>query len=90
MPRPILRIRVTPHFTRAFQKLPRSVQEAAVKRDQWFRVDAFDARLKTHSLTGKLKRLWAYSVTYHHRLLFEFLTDTEVLYQDIGTHEVYR
>ena len=89
MPRAIHAIRVTPQFTRAFKKLPRTIQEAAAKRDAWFRRDAFDARLKTHPLKGKLNGLWAYSVTYQYRVLFEFLDDTEVLYHDIGTHSIY-
>ena len=89
MARPIHRVQVTPHFTRAFRKLPRSIQEIAVQRDAWFRSDAFDPRLKTHPLKGTLKGLWAYSITHSHRLLLEFLTDTEVLYHDIGPHDIY-
>ena len=89
MTRPIERVRVSPHFTRAFRKLPRPLQELAVERDQWFRMNAFDLRLKTHPLKGKLKGLWAYSVTHSYRLLFEFIADKEVLYHDIGPHGIY-
>ena len=88
--RHISRVFVAPHFHRAFRKLPRSIQDLATKKDLIFRADAFDPRLRTHALTGHLKGLWSYSVDYHHRVLFEFLADHEVLYHDIGSHDVYR
>ena len=88
--RPISRLAVTPHFQRAFRNLPSPIQTLATKKDQFFRANAFDARLKTHALKGRLNGLWSYSVDYRHRVLFEFLTNHEVLYHDIGPHDVYR
>ena len=88
--RPIATIRVTSDFEKSFRKLPRSLRDRAEQRDRWFRANAFDPRLRTHSLKGALDGYWAYSVTYHHRALFRFLSEDEVLYYDIGTHEIYR
>ena len=68
----------------------RSIQNQAVIKDRWFRINTFDSRLKTHPLKGKLKGLWSYSINRDYRVLFEFLSSTEVLYHDIGTHDVYR
>ena len=90
MSRRILRVSVSPHFERIVRKLPTRLQRQATEHDQIFRANPFDGRLKTHPLKGKLKGLWAYSVDYRHRVLFEFLNDTEVLYHDIGSHDVYR
>jgi mRNA-degrading endonuclease YafQ of YafQ-DinJ toxin-antitoxin module len=90
MHRPIHKVSVTPRFDRSFVKLPQPVQEIANSKDHWFRLNAFDPRLKTHPLKGKLKGLWSYSVNYDYRILFEFLSPSEVLYHDIGTHNVYR
>ena len=87
---PALKIRVTPHFERAFQKLSRQLQELATERDLFFRGNPFDARLKTHALKGRLKGLWSYSVDRRRRILFEFLQANEVLYHDIGSHDIYR
>ena len=72
MARPIHRVRVSPHFVRAFRKLPRPIQELAAERDRWFRSDAFDPRLKTHPLKGKLKGLWAVKVSGNWRVIFRF------------------
>jgi len=90
MHRPIHKVSVTARFERSFAKLPHSVQELSEIKEGWFRLNAFDPRLKTHSLKGKLKGLWSYSINRDYRILFEFLGSTEVLYHDIGTHDVYR
>ena len=86
----IKQVHVAPRFLRSFVKLPASVQALAKKRDVWFRANPFDPRLRTHKLKGQLLGAWAYSVTHSHRVLFRFVSDDEVLYYDIGTHDVYR
>lgn len=51
--------------------------------------DPFDRRLRTHKLSGKLKELWSFSVTYDNRIIFYFEGEKAV-FIDIGTHdEVY-
>jgi mRNA-degrading endonuclease YafQ of YafQ-DinJ toxin-antitoxin module len=55
-----------------------------------FSKNTFDARLRTHKLTGKLEGLWAFSAAYDCRVIFKFLSHDEVLLIDIGGHdEVY-
>jgi addiction module RelE/StbE family toxin len=55
-----------------------------------FSQNPFDTKLRTHKLTGKLKGLWSFSVSYDCRVIFRFINDTEVLLIDIGSHdEVY-
>ena len=50
----------------------------------------FNPKLRTHKLTGRLEGLWAFSVSYDHRVIFKFLKEDEILLIDIGTHdEVY-
>lgn len=55
-----------------------------------FKLDPFDASLKTHKLSGKFKNYWSFSVDYHLRILFEFISDDSVGFIDMGTHEVYK
>jgi len=59
---------------------------AAEKKERVFRLDAFDPRLGAHKLKGKLRGLWAFSVTRDIRIIFEFLNSDEVLFHDIGPH----
>lgn len=48
-----------------------------------------DPRLKIHKLTGKLKSLFAVSITYEYRVIFD-LEDDSIFLLAIGTHdEVY-
>jgi addiction module RelE/StbE family toxin len=55
-----------------------------------FSRNPFDARLRTHKLTGKLEGLWAFSVDYDCRVIFKFLKEDEILLIDVGGHdEVY-
>jgi len=57
---------------------------------EMFAKDPFQSRLRTHKLTGKLDGLWAFSVSYDCRVIFKFLSKTEILLIDIGGHdEVY-
>ena len=86
----IKQVHVAPRFFKSFAKLPPAVQAQAKEKDAWFRTNPFNPRLRTHKLKGPLAGAWAYSVTYRYRVLFRFLTDDEVLYYDVGTHDVYR
>ena len=88
MKRPIATIRVTSHFTRQYKRLSPDIREIAEAREQIFRADAFDPRLRTHKLSGRLKDLWAFSVTRDIRIIFEFLEADEVLFHSIGPHQV--
>ena len=80
----------TPHFLKSFSRLPLAIQELAKKKDGWFRRNPFDPRLRTHKLKGELSGAWAYSVNREYRVLFRFLKGDEVIYYDIGTHDIYR
>ena len=90
MPRIISKVHVSSDFKKSFKKIPKIIQDLAIRRDQWFRDDAFDARLKTHKLKGTLEGYWSYSINLQYRILFRFINSSEVLYYDIGTHEIYR
>ena len=82
MPRPISTVHITPDFEKAYLRLPKHIQNLAT--------DAFDPSLRTHKLKGELSAYWAYSINREYRVLFRFLGPSEVLYYDVGTHEIYR
>lgn len=80
-------------FKKAYKK--RVGNDPIVKKRFWiclelFEHNPFDARLKTHKLTGKLEGLWAFSIAYDCRVIFKFHDPKTVLLIDIGSHdEVY-
>ena len=46
--------------------------------------------LSTHKLSGALSQLQAFKVEYYLRIIFAWYSSTEVILEDIGTHdEVY-
>ncbi|MBI4842339.1 MAG: type II toxin-antitoxin system YafQ family toxin [candidate division NC10 bacterium] len=81
-------MRVTSHFARQYKRLPPEIQEISETRERIFRANPFDPRLRTHKLSGRLKDLWAFSVTHDIRVVFEFLEADEVLFHSIGRHQV--
>ena len=90
MLRIISKVHVSSDFKKSFRKFPIFIQDLAIRKDQWFRDDAFDARLKTHKLKGFLEGYWSYSINYQYRILFRFINSSEVIYYDIGTHDIYK
>lgn len=88
--RPILKVHSTSEFEKSFRKLSIRIQDLAIKKDKWFRQDAFDPRLHTHKLKGELSGYWSYYINRQYRILFRFLNDDEVVYYDIGTHDIYK
>lgn len=85
-----VRVDVTTHFRRAFDKLPQQLQHLASQRLIVFAANPFDPRLRTHKLKGRLHHLWSFSVTDSHRVLVSFPEPGVALLHDIGTHDVYR
>ncbi len=91
MPAPSgVRVEVTTHFQRAFNRLSPALQRRAAQRIALFSAHPFDPRLRTHKLRGKLGNLWSFSVTDAHRVLMTFPRSDVALLHDIGTHDVYR
>ena len=85
-------------FSNSFKKAyTKRIKSTDIEREFWVRLelfinDPFDAKLKTHKLTGKLKDLWSFSIDYDHRVVFFFTKERprRSILIDIGTHdEVY-
>ncbi len=83
-------IKISPLFERHYRKLPRGIKERAKEKEKIFRANPFNPALKTHKLSGKHKECWGFWITYSYRIKFIFLNSEEVLFLDIGTHNVYK
>lgn len=83
-------IRISPKFEKKYRRLPEIIKEEAKEKEFLFRKNPFNPQFKTHKLSGKNKECWAFWITYSCRIKFIFLSDGEVLFLDVGTHdEVY-
>ena len=80
-------------FRRAFRKRIKGNVDLEARfwqKLEQFTGDPFDPSLKTHKLSGKLKKLWSFSIDYDARVLFYFTEDGNAVFVDIGSHdEVY-
>ena len=62
----------------------------AIKAEKLFKKDPFSKELKTHKLEGNLQGLWAFSINYKGRVIFEFMGKGKVLFHKIGSHDIYK
>lgn len=83
-------IHYTSRFIKDLRKLSKEKQKLAIRREKIFRNNCFDARLKTHKLSGPLKDYWAFSLTHSDRVLFRYIDKAKVIFYKIGGHEIYR
>ncbi len=83
-------IKVSPRFEKNYRRLHIKIKEKAKAKELIFRKNLFDSRLKTHKLSGKDKKCWAFWVDNSYRIKFSFLSKREVLFLDIGTHDIYK
>lgn len=77
-------------FRRAFRKIVKgkpSLEEAFWARVAIFVEDPYDGRLRTHKLSGRLRDLWSFSVSYDIRVVFSFVEGNRAIFEDIGDHD---
>jgi mRNA-degrading endonuclease YafQ of YafQ-DinJ toxin-antitoxin module len=87
--RSIKRIKISSRYKKSFRVLDPKIQEKAIEKINIFRENPFDSRLKTHKLHGKDRDCWAFWIDYKFRIKFIFLSDNELLFLDIGPHNIY-
>jgi addiction module RelE/StbE family toxin len=82
-------------FVRDLKRLVRRNQEIMLEIEktlQQLSEDSFHPSLKTHKLKGDLTGVWACSINYSNRILFEFVEDSEaeeeaILLHTVGSHD---
>ena len=85
-----MKIEYSSKFLRQFKKLPKEVQESAVKCEKLFRENPFDVRLKTHKLHGTMQEYWAFSISYNYRVGFTLINGNLSRFHAIGSHDIYK
>lgn len=88
--RKVQRIEYSRKFLKSLSRLPKRIIDKAELKEKAFKENCFDSRLKTHKLHGKEKEHWAFWVDYKYHIKFSFLNNEEVLFLDIGTHDIYK
>lgn len=83
-------ISYSPTFQKLYRKLPNNIQLLAEQRELIFTQNPFDPRLHTHKLRGEHAGFWSFSINYHYRIIFEFVTAQQIYFHTTGTHEIYK
>jgi len=82
-------------FVRAYKRILRRQPELPTRMEQTLKLliqDHYHPQLRSHKLKGELGGVWACTVSYDIRILFEFVQNQEsggeeILLLTIGTHE---
>ena len=87
-----MEIYLTEKFRKNYAVLPKQIKRKSEIRERIFRKNPYHHSLKSHSLHGKYKDYWSFSVDKSYRIMFQFLdaTKTKVVFINIGTHEIYK
>ena len=88
--RKIKSIEYSKKFLKSLKRLPQKVIKQAEEKEKIFKESCFDARLKIHKVRGEEEEIWAFWINYSYRIKFIFLDGGEVLFLDIGTHDIYK
>ncbi len=86
-----MEIAYTPKFIRIFKKLPAHLQEEVISKIELFKDVKNHKALEVHKLNGRLRKQYGFSIDFHNRITFEYLSDNEVALLTVGDHpDVYR
>lgn len=85
-----MRIIYAPIFIRQFKRLEQSLKEEILEKIKLFGNPANHQRLRVHKLHGFLQGCYGFSVNYRVRIVFEYLSKSEVAILSVGDHDVYR
>ncbi|MFA4998916.1 MAG: type II toxin-antitoxin system YafQ family toxin [Candidatus Paceibacterota bacterium] len=77
-------------FAREYRRLPLKIKKIAETREQIFRRNPFDSRLKTHKLKGSLKDFFSFSIDQKYRIIFEFIDSNTIWFHSAGEHSIYK
>ena len=78
----------SPRFKRSFKKLPKDLQKHTWDIIQLFKENPRNQTLRIHKLA--VGELWACSIDYKNRIIFQFMTNGSIIFINVGDHSIYR
>lgn len=78
-------------FVKQFKRLPKQIQQKALKQELIFKENPLHTSLNTEKLSPKSKQLWSVRVDRKYRIIFRFNSNQNVYFMAIGEHNwVYK
>ena len=86
----MLKIAFKPSFVRQVKKLSAELQHEVIEKIELFKHPQNHSLLKVHKLQGPLRGCHAFSVNFRFRIVFEYVSETEVVLLAVGDHDIYK
>jgi mRNA-degrading endonuclease YafQ of YafQ-DinJ toxin-antitoxin module len=77
-------------FARMFKRLENGLQDEAIEKIALFKDIKNHQAMKVHKLRGRFSDKYSFCVNYQTRIVFQYLTKTEVVFMAIGDHDIYK
>ena len=71
-------------------KLEKALLYEALEKIELFKNENNHKMLKVHKLHGSFSNYLSFSVNYKFRIIFRYISKSEVLFLDIGDHDIYK
>ena len=85
----MIQISFKPTFVKQMNKLKKELVEEVFEKIELFKNEKNHKLLKIHKLHGKLSEHFSFSVNYKFRIVFKYERKSQVVFLDIGDHDIY-
>ena len=86
----MLKLQYAPAFFKQLKKLNPTLQELVVERVGLFKDRKNHRLLEVHKLKGAMRGRMAFSVDFHHRVVFIWLSSDEAALLAVGDHTIHQ
>jgi len=83
-------IQYSKKFIKEIKKLSQEILDLAIKKEEIFRMNPLHPSLRLHELHGKFKGIWSISLTNNYRIIFERMSNGDILFISVGKHDIYK
>jgi mRNA-degrading endonuclease YafQ of YafQ-DinJ toxin-antitoxin module len=85
----MLNIKYSHHFIRKAAKLEDFLIEEIQEKLELLKDESNHQKLKVHRLHGVLEGSLSFYVNYKIRVVFEYTSKSEIVLEDVGSHDIY-
>ncbi len=77
-------------FVKELKRLPKEIIELTIKKEKVFKENPLHPSLRLHQLRGKFEGIWSISITSNYRIIFERMSNGDILFISVGKHDIYK
>lgn len=86
----MIQISFKPTFVKQMNRLEKELVLEVFEKIELFKNEKNHKILKAHKLHGELSGRFSFSVNYKTRIVFKYETKNNVVFLDVGDHDMYR